>query len=62
MGTLDRWIRILLAVLMGLLILIGTLTGTWAVILGIVALLFLVTSLIGFCPLYTILGIRTRKD
>jgi len=44
-----------------LLIGTGTLSGTWAIVLGIVAVVFLVTSLIGMCPLYALLGISTCK-
>ena len=40
----------------------GTISGTLAIILGIIALAFLVTSLIGWCPTYRILGISTRGN
>ncbi|MCL6505161.1 MAG: DUF2892 domain-containing protein, partial [Pirellulales bacterium] len=52
MGGLDRGLRIVLALVVALLIGTGTLSGTWAIVLGIVAVVFLVTSLIGMCPLY----------
>ncbi len=61
MGGLDRGLRIVLAIVVALLIGTGTLTGTWAIVLGIVAVVFLVTSLIGMCPLYALLGINTCK-
>jgi len=61
MGGLDRGLRIVLAVVVALLIGTGTLSGTWAIVLGIVAVVFLVTSLIGMCPLYALLGISTCK-
>ncbi|MDW7759261.1 MAG: DUF2892 domain-containing protein [Acidobacteriota bacterium] len=62
MGPMDRLIRLLLAVLVALLLLAGVLEGTLAIVLGILALVFLVTSVIGFCPLYVPLKISTRKQ
>ena len=52
MGTVDRVIRIVLAIVVIVLYLTGNITGIAAIILGILALVFIVTSLIGFCPLY----------
>jgi len=62
MGTADRIIRILLAVVIVVLYLTGQLTGTAATVLGIIALIFIVTSIISFCPLYVPLKISTRKE
>jgi len=59
MGTIDRVIRTLLAVTVIILYLTGNITGLAAIILGIFALIFLVTSAVGFCPLYTLFGIST---
>lgn len=61
MGTLDRIIRVSLVVLIAVLYFAGVISGTWAIILGVVALVFLVTSLVGVCPLYMPFGISTRK-
>ena len=61
MGNIDRIIRVSLAVLVAVLYFAGILSGTWAVILGIVALVFLLTSLVGTCPLYMPFKISTRK-
>jgi len=61
MGTIDRLIRIVLAIIFGYLILNGTLTGVWAWVLGIIGVIFLLTSLIGSCPLYVPFGISTLK-
>lgn len=61
MGLADKAIRVLLAVLAAVLIYLKVLTGTWAIIAGIVAIVFIFTSLISFCPLYTVLGIKTCK-
>ncbi len=59
MGKTDKTIRLTAAVLFAILILVGVVTGVWAWILGIVAVVFLATSAISFCPLYTIFGIST---
>lgn len=61
MGTIDRLIRLLVAVVIGALYLGGRLSGTLAIILGIVAVAFLATSLIGWCPAYLPFGISTRR-
>jgi len=61
MGSADRIIRFLVAAVIAVLFLSGTITGTAATILAIVAVVFILTALIGFCPLYTILGIKTCK-
>jgi len=59
MGTIDRIIRILLAVMVVILYITGNITGVAAIILGILAIVFIITSLIGFCPLYAVLKIST---
>lgn len=61
MGTPDSIIRVLLAVIMAGLILSGQVHGTFAVILGILAAIFVVTSVVSFCPLYVPFGWSTRK-
>ena len=61
MGSLDRILRVVLAVAVAVLIMTGTLGGAAAVILGILAGVLLITSFIGFCPLYLPFGISTRK-
>ena len=59
MGSIDKKVRILFAVTIGVLYFTGGLSGTLAIILGIVAIVFIATSFVGFCPLYTILKIST---
>lgn len=61
MSTADRIIRVLIAILIAVLYFTHQISGTLAIILLIIAGAFIVTSLINFCPLYTILGISTRK-
>lgn len=61
MGTTDRVIRILLAALFAYLYFGGIVTGTWGLVLVILGGVFLLTSLVSFCPLYTLAGINTCK-
>jgi len=61
MGTIDKVIRIALAVLVGVLYFTGQISGTVAIILGVLAIVFVLTSLISFCPLYLPLGISTKS-
>lgn len=62
MGSLDRIIRLALVVLVAVLYFTNVISGTLAIILGVVALVFLITSLVGVCPLYMPFGISTRKQ
>lgn len=59
MGNLDRIIRVLIAAVAAYLYFAGIITGTLGIILVVVAVVFVFTSLISFCPIYTILGIKT---
>jgi hypothetical protein len=61
MGIIDRAIRILIAVVVVTLYLTNIITGTLAIILLVLSGVFLLTSLIGFCPLYLPFGISTKK-
>jgi hypothetical protein len=61
MGTLDRTIRVILAVVFGYLYFSGTVTGTLGYVLLAFGGIFLLTSLVSFCPLYPFLGINTCK-
>jgi len=58
-GTIDRIIRLLLAIVVIMLYVTGSITGFTAIILGILAIVFVITSLIGFCPLYVPFKIST---
>jgi hypothetical protein len=59
MGTIDRIVRIILAAAVAVLYFTGVIGGTLAIILGILAVIFLVTSLVSFCPLYFPFGLST---
>jgi hypothetical protein len=61
MGSADRIVRTAVAIVLGVLLITGRVHGTLAVILGVVAVAFLVTSLFGFCPGYLPLKFSTRK-
>lgn len=60
-GTLDRVLRLIFALAVAVLYFTGLISGTAAIILGILAAVFLLTSVVGFCPLYTLFGFSTRK-
>ncbi|CAN1513697.1 Protein of unknown function DUF2892 [Spirosomataceae bacterium] len=59
MGSIDRIIRVLLAVIVAVLYFMGVVSGTLGIALMVAAAVFALTSLISFCPLYPILGINT---
>ncbi|ATA74746.1 MULTISPECIES: YgaP family membrane protein [Capnocytophaga] len=62
MGATDRIIRLLIAVAIGILYFTNVISGTLAIVLGILAGVFVLTSFIGFCPLYLPLGINTCRN
>lgn len=59
MGYADRIIRMIIAVVFGVLWYRNFITGTPAIILFILAGVFVVTSFFGFCPLYKLVGFNT---
>lgn len=59
MGNLDRTVRVVVALIMGVLIGTGVVTGTLGYVLLAFSAVFVLTSLVSFCPLYTVLGINT---
>lgn len=62
MGTLDKVVRILAAVVVGVLYFTNLISGVVAIILLILAGIFILTSLVSFCPLYFPFGMSTRKS
>ncbi|NUM79879.1 DUF2892 domain-containing protein [bacterium] len=52
MGMADRAVRAIIAIMVGILYFTNQITGTAAIILGIFAIIFLLTSCVGSCPLY----------
>jgi 1,4-dihydroxy-2-naphthoate octaprenyltransferase len=61
MGTVDRVVRTSIAIGIGVLYFTGRISGPVAIILGVFAIAFVLTSSVGSCPLYAPLGISTRK-
>jgi DUF2892 family protein len=62
MGSADRIIRIILAVVMGVLYFQGIVTGVLGIVLVVAAVIFALTSLVSFCPLYAPFGLSTKKS
>jgi hypothetical protein len=62
MGTMDRVIRSLVAIGIGVLYFTGRISGTLAIGLGALAVIFLLTSFVAWCPLYIPLRISSRKQ
>ena len=61
MGSADRIARFVIAAIVAVLYFTNVITGTLGIVLLVIAGVFVLTSLISFCPLYTILGINTCK-
>jgi len=57
----DRYIRLTVAALIAILYFTNVITGTLAIIGLVVVGIFVLTSLINFCPLYKIIGVNTCK-
>ena len=64
MGNTDRIIRVVVAIVLGVLYFTGQVTGTIGIVALVLAAVFILTSLVGTCPLYLPFGIRTnsKKD
>lgn len=61
MGNIDKAIRIIIALVIGVLAYAKVIEGTLAIVLLVLAVVFVATSLISFCPLYKPFGISTDK-
>jgi hypothetical protein len=61
MGGLDKVIRVILALVAGLLVYFEVVEGALAYILLTIVGIFVITSLVGFCPLYGIFGINSCR-
>ena len=59
MGSADKIIRIIIAIVIAILFYTNVISGTLGIVLLVLAGVFVLTSLIGFCPLYALLGIST---
>ncbi|MFP5470982.1 MAG: DUF2892 domain-containing protein [Bacteroidia bacterium] len=61
MGSADRIIRVIIAIIFSILYFTGTVTGVAGVILLILGGVFILTGVVGFCPLYALFGVKTCK-
>ena len=59
---LDRVIRAIVGIVLFVLYFTGVISGTLGIILLVIGAILIVTSLVGFCPLYAVLKIRTNKS
>ncbi len=62
MGGLDRTLRVIVAIIIAVLYYQKILTGTLGLVLIILAGIFILTSLVSFCPLYLPFGLKTTKE
>ena len=60
-NSIDKVIRISLAVVLVVLILTNQVAGTLAIIIGVLAVVLILTSFLSFCPIYALLNISTLK-
>jgi hypothetical protein len=61
MGNADRIIRIIIAAIVAVLFFTDVIEGTLGIVLLVLAGIFVLTSLVSFCPLYVPFGLKTRK-
>ena len=61
MGSTDKVVRIVIAAVIAVLYFTNFISGTLAIVLLAIAVIFVITSFIGFCPLYQLFGISTKK-
>jgi len=61
MGMADRIVRTMIAAVMVVLYYQDIIGGVWGILLLVFGVIFLATALIGFCPLYVLIGINSCK-
>lgn len=61
MGTADKVVRIIVAIIISALYFANQISGTAAIILLLLATIFILTSFLSFCPLYLPFGFSTKK-
>ncbi len=62
MGAVDRIVRLVIAAVILVLAISGVITGTLLIVLGIIGVIFVITSILGLCPAYLLFRISTRRD
>ena len=60
-GLTDKIIRVLVAVLIASLYFMGKIDGTLSIVLLIIATIFIASSFISFCPIYSIFGLSSKN-
>jgi hypothetical protein len=60
-GTIDKAVRFVLAVILIILAVAKVVTGTLAIVLVVLAAVLLVTGLVNFCPIWAAIGVSTTK-
>ena len=61
MGSIDKIFRIVVAIVLGVLFYLDIISGTLGIVLLVLAGVFVLTSLVSFCPLYAPFGLSTKK-
>lgn len=61
LGSTDKMVRIIVAIVIAILFFTNVIAGVLGIILLILAGVFVITSLVSFCPIYAIVGLRTNK-
>lgn len=62
MGLIDRIIRVLVAVVVVVLFITNVISGTLGIVLLVLSGVFILTSIISYCPLYSPIGLNTKKE
>lgn len=62
MGSIDRSLRVLIALVIAILYISSQMSGAAVVILGLLTVIFLITGFVGFCPLYLPLKLLTYRE
>jgi len=60
-GNIDLAVRLIIAALIAVLIFAKVITGTWIVVSAILTLILVLTGFVRFCPLYSLIGVNTKK-
>ena len=61
MGTADRIIRVIIAAIFITLYFNGVISGVWGIVLSVLSIVFVLTSLVSFCPLYSAFGLSSLR-
>jgi hypothetical protein len=61
LSLLDKTLRLMAAIIIAMLFFTDTISGTLGIVLLIIAAIFLITSVIGICPIYMACGIHSNK-